>query len=131
MLPEISRLQSGIPTYADMFAGCGGLSLGLERAGFQRAAAIEISPDAALSYYHNLICREESSGYLWPDFIKSGDLQVASGLIVGDIAERLDDFISSCQQFSANLDLVAGGPPCQGFSVAGRRDPSDPRKHSH
>ncbi len=119
--------ETSKPTYADLFAGCGGLSLGLEGAGFRRVAAIEISPDAALSYYNNLICREESSGYLWSDFIRSGNLQVASGLIVGDIAERLDDFISSCAPSSINLDLVAGGPPCQGFSVAGRRDPNDPR----
>lgn len=119
--------EASKPTYVDLFAGCGGLSLGLEWAGFRRAAAIEMSPDAALSYYHNLVCREESSGYPWSEFIKSHELQVASGLIVGDIAERLDDFITSCQRSSLNLDLVAGGPPCQGFSVAGRRNPGDPR----
>ena len=101
--------QGSIPTYVDLFAGCGGLSLGLKWAGFQRAAAIEISTDAALSYYHNLIYREESSSYTWSDFTKSSSLQVASGLIVGDIIERFDDLVSSCQLSSVNLDLVVGG----------------------
>lgn len=124
---EVMGNEMSKPTYVDLFAGCGGLSLGLGWAGFQRLAAIEMSTDAALSYYHNLICREESSRYSWSDFIKSRELQVASGLIVGDIAERLDDFVSSCLSSSINLDVVAGGPPCQGFSVAGRRNPSDSR----
>jgi len=121
------RSKASKPTYVDLFAGCGGLSLGLEWAGFRRVAAIEISPDVALSYHHNLICREASSGYQWTDFIRRSDLQMASGLIVGDIAERLDDFITSCQRSSLNIDLVVGGPPCQGLSLSGPRNPDDPR----
>jgi DNA (cytosine-5)-methyltransferase 1 len=115
------------PSYVDLFAGCGGLSLGLEWAGFRRAGAIEISPDAARSYHHNLICREDTSSYQWSDLVKSTDLQVAVGLIVGDIAGGFDALVSSCRQSSAVIDLVAAGPPCQGFSVAGRRNPHDPR----
>jgi len=115
------------PSYVDLFAGCGGLSLGLEWAGFRRAAAVEVSPEAALSYYHNLICREESSHYTWSEFIKSRELQIASGLIVGDIVERFDDFIVSCRRSSLNIDVIVSGPPCQGFSIAGRRNPDDCR----
>jgi len=74
MLPENSIPQSSVPTYADLFAGCGGLSLGLEWAGFRRAAAIEISPDAALTYYHNLVCREELAPCQWSTFLDSDEL---------------------------------------------------------
>ena len=114
-------------TYADLFAGCGGLSLGLEWTGFQRAASIELSPDAALTYYHNLICREELSPFSWSSFLDSSEFQVSSGLIVGNVTDKLDDFITSCNVRAPRLDLLAGGPPCQGFSLAGKRDPSDPR----
>ena len=127
MLPENSMPQSSVPTYADLFAGCGGLSLGLEWAGFQRSAAIEISPDAALTYYHNLVCREELAPCQWSTFLDSDELQISSGVIVGDIVDKLDTFLNSCNLRSSGVDLIAGGPPCQGFSVAGKRDPDDPR----
>jgi len=123
-----SELSLGALSYADLFAGCGGLSLGLEWAGFQRAAAIEVSPDAALSYYHNLVCREEMAPFQWSTFLHSREVQVATGLIVGNIEERFDDFLDSCEKRSRSVvDLVVGGPPCQGYSTAGRRDPQDPR----
>jgi DNA (cytosine-5)-methyltransferase 1 len=126
---EIGASQRGIPTYADLFAGCGGLSLGLEWAGFRRSASIEISPDAALTYYHNLICREELSPFSWTNLLDSRELQVSSGLIVGNVIDTLDDFITSCNVRAPHLDLLAGGSPCQGFSLAGKRDPSDPRNY--
>lgn len=129
MLAEISRPQAGVPTYADLFAGCGGLSLGLEWAGFQRAAAIEISPDAALTYYHNLVCREELAPCQWSSFLDSDTFQLSSGLIVGDIAKKLNSFLASCKLRAPHLDLVVGGPPCQGFSIAGKRNPNDPRNN--
>lgn len=126
-IAPVTNEEGSTHTYADLFAGCGGLSLGLEWAGFHRVAAIEMSRDAALSYYHNLICRQELSSYQWTDFVKSSELQINSGLIIGNIIDRLDSLITSCKKRSTHLDLIAGGPPCQGFSVAGRRDPSDPR----
>jgi len=46
---------AGKPKYIDLFAGCGGLSLGLEAAGFEQAFVLERSPDAAATYYHNFI----------------------------------------------------------------------------
>lgn len=53
---------------------------------------------------------------------------MATGLIVGNIEERFDDFLDSCEKRSRSVvDLVVGGPPCQGYSTAGRRDPQDPR----
>jgi len=124
---ESASSESG-PTYIDVFAGCGGLSLGLEWAGFHRIAAIESSQEAARTYFHNLICREEVAPLDWPSFLNSREAQVSTGLIVGSIEERFTDFLNSCKKRAKSPpDLVAGGPPCQGFSTAGLRDPSDPR----
>jgi len=115
-----------IATYVDLFAGCGGLSLGLEWAGFNRKCAIENSPDASLTYFHNLIERQDNSEQ-WLEYVNSSEQQIARGFIVGDINSRFSDFIKSCKLRSDQIQLVAGGPPCQGFSTAGKRDPDDPR----
>ena len=48
------------PTYIDLFAGCGGLSLGLDKAGFELAFAVEKSTMATETSYHNLIARIEN-----------------------------------------------------------------------
>lgn len=116
--------KAGALTYADLFAGCGGLSLGLEWAGFRRAAAIEVSPDAALSYYHNLICREESSGYPWSDFIKSDDLQVASGLIVGDIDRKTRDFVHVSDVIQGLLLIADRGDAGEIFNLGSGEETS-------
>ncbi|GAG68179.1 unnamed protein product, partial [marine sediment metagenome] len=112
-------------TYTDLFAGCGGLSLGLEWAGFKRVSSIENSPDASLTYFHNLIRREKSTDN-WHNFLDSTEMQISEGLIIGDITTRFEDFLTSCRKRAHHVALIAGGPPCQGFSTAGRRNPNDP-----
>lgn len=47
--------QNGVVKYVDLFAGCGGLSLGIERAGGELVVAVEKSDMAARTFYHNLI----------------------------------------------------------------------------
>jgi DNA (cytosine-5)-methyltransferase 1 len=85
----------------DLFCGAGGLTLGLRQAGWRTEAAVEFDPSACLTYAHN-----------FPDV----------RLISGDV--RNVDF----SQFADTVDLVAGGPPCQPFSVAGnQRAHDDPR----
>ena len=94
----------------DLFSGCGGLSLGLERAGFEVRAAVEIDELAAATYKRN-----HSQTTIIQDDIRNitvKDLKRAAGL------------------GRATLDLLAGCPPCQGFSRIKRKDKSngdDPR----
>lgn len=84
----------------DLFAGCGGLTRGFQATGaFEPVAAVEWDKSAAATYAHNF-----------------GD-----HVFVGDIADWTGGVLP-------NADVVVGGPPCQGFSALGKRDPNDPRR---
>lgn len=116
-------------SYIDLFAGCGGLSLGLEKAGFELELAVEKSDMAAETFYHNLIERI-SDDAAWKKFSSDKTSvadQAAKKLVVKELRQVLDcpSLIKALKQ--KNIDLVAGGPPCQGFSLAGRRNPNDIR----
>ena len=91
----------------DLFCGCGGLSLGFEKAGFEIALAIDFWKDAIVTYNAN---RSE---------------KVA---VCDDIKNLTNDRL---RQFSDSGDVVGiiGGPPCQGYSTVGTRDINDPRNH--
>jgi DNA (cytosine-5)-methyltransferase 1 len=125
---EMERMRKA-PTYIDLFAGCGGLSLGLEAAGFQLELAVEKSPMAAETFYHNFINRVPSKEF-WQQYTSETttvETQAKSKLIVNELQSLLDSPELIHQLKAKKLDLVAGGPPCQGFSLAGRRDPHDVR----
>ena len=112
----------------DLFAGCGGLTLGLHRAGFENCLGIEKSPMASETYFHNFV-RRLSEGE-WAKFLsdnKTPAEQAEHGLVVGEIASVLEDKDLLERLRLQDIDLVAGGPPCQGFSLAGRRNPEDIR----
>lgn len=112
--------------YVDLFAGCGGLSLGLEKAGFELELAVEKSDMAAETYYHNFIQKIDSEG--WKKFCSLPiEKQAEKKLVVDELSNVLKNgkIINSLKE--KNIDLIAGGPPCQGFSMAGRRDPKDNR----
>lgn len=113
--------------YVDLFAGCGGLSLGLERAGFELTLAVEKSPMAAETFYHNLIGRIDSKEE-WDAYLNlSTDEQFNRKVVVNEVGAVLaNDYIMDSLE-SEGIDLIAGGPPCQGFSMAGRRNPKDIR----
>ncbi|MEO1287380.1 MAG: DNA cytosine methyltransferase [Chloroflexota bacterium] len=116
-----------MPTYIDLFAGCGGLSLGLEKAGFELLLAVEKSPMAAETYYHNFI---EPIVNLqdWEEYLSSQiEKQFSTGLIVEELVAVLRNEKIMNHLRHTEVDLVVGGPPCQGFSLAGRRDPTDER----
>lgn len=103
--------MSNRPIAIDLFSGCGGMSLGLEAAGFDIAAAVEIDPIHSLVHHYNFpygatICRDIS--------------QLSSRELLSAIEHK---------GFQADIDLLAGGPPCQGYSHMGRRALDDPRNH--
>jgi DNA (cytosine-5)-methyltransferase 1 len=89
----------------DLFAGCGGLSLGLSQAGFQTLAFSEINPDAAETFAANL------GG---EDVVQFGDVTAISDSALRTLAARW-------KQEKKEVDLIAGGPPCQGYSGIGHR----------
>ncbi len=103
--------------YIDLFAGCGGLSLGLYNTGVWKGLfAIEKSPDAFQTLKYNLI--EKRNHYEWPDWLPQKE---------HDINEILKKYKDELKSYRVKVDLVAGGPPCQGFSTAGRRKENDER----
>jgi len=94
----------------DLFAGAGGLTCGLDMAGFKPILANELVPAHAETYRHN---------------------HPGTEVIVGDIRTIVESNLakSLCLQ-PGELDLLAGGPPCQGFSInAPIRSLDDERNH--
>jgi DNA (cytosine-5)-methyltransferase 1 len=112
----------------DLFAGAGGLTLGLESAGFSSVLAVEHSPMAAETYFRNFV-RDDLDE--WRAHLRRRLVdQVGAGIAVRPTAEVLDEFAAvekATGSQPGDLDLLAGGPPCQGFSLAGLRNPADVR----
>ena len=102
--------------YIDLFAGCGGLSLGLTNAGWQGVFAIEKNRDAFSTLKFNLI--EKKNHFSWPGWLRKRNHDINSV-----IKNHKDELI----KLRSNITLVAGGPPCQGFSTAGARKETDKR----
>ena len=97
-----------------MFAGCGGLSLGMEHAGFQTIFFNEIMPTFASTYLYN---RNIPEGHYY-----IGD--------INKLNEDIDNYKYIWKDIDGGVDLVCGGPPCQGFSMANRqRIIDDPRNN--
>lgn len=102
--------------YIDLFAGCGGLSLGLYNAGWKGLFAIEKSPDAFETLKYNLI--DKRNHFTWPSWLPQKNL---------DIKVVLKEYEEELIKLQGTVDMVTGGPPCQGFSTAGKRDEKDKR----
>ncbi len=97
------------PVAVDLFAGCGGMSLGLEAAGFDVAVSVEYDAVHSIVHHFNFpygrtMCRDVST--------------VTGGEILNELEKG---------GYSKDVDLIAGGPPCQGFSHMGKRQLDDPR----
>jgi DNA (cytosine-5)-methyltransferase 1 len=103
----------------DLFAGCGGLSLGLEKAGLHPIFVNELNKDAMSSYLKN---REQTEPRLLsPEFHEHDIKKIVTTR--GSIKKMSDAFKReySLSIENGDLDLVVGGPPCQGFSGIGHR----------
>ena len=97
------------PIAVDLFAGVGGMTLGFEQAGFDVLASVEIDPIHCATHEYNFpmwaaICASITN-------ISGADIRRKSN--IGD----------------REVDVVFGGPPCQGFSLMGKRAFDDPRNH--
>lgn len=99
----MKRKRNGKLTAVSLFSGAGGLDVGFEKAGFVPVFANEFDHDAAEAWRINRPLN-------------------AHVMVEGDIKNH----ISELSEFK-NADVLFGGPPCQGFSIAGKMDPNDER----
>jgi DNA (cytosine-5)-methyltransferase 1 len=104
LIEAISHADASDPlfSFVSLYSGAGGLDIGFAAAGFYPVWANDIDPDAVATYnaYFGRLLKHEAS---------CGDIR----------RQTLPD--------RGSASLVVGGPPCQGFSVAGKMDPNDPR----
>jgi DNA (cytosine-5)-methyltransferase 1 len=109
-------------TCIDLFAGCGGLSLGLKQAGWSGVFAIERDRMAFETFSRNFLeTGAPYSGFTgWPEWLSKTNHDITS--LLSD-----EDFRTHLKAISGSVTLMAGGPPCQGFSIGGRRDGADER----
>lgn len=103
-------------TVIDLFAGCGGLSLGLCQAGWNGIFAVEKNHNAFETLEYNL--QKNRHHFDWPLWLPQGPI---------DILELNKKYRDELIALRGSVDLVAGGPPCQGFSMAGKRIKDDIR----
>lgn len=113
-----TRVSAG--SFVDLFAGCGGLSLGLMSAGWNGLFAVERDAIAFETLKHNLVDGQEHCPfrYAWPEWLEKTPIEISQ--FIKKHGEEL-------AAMKGKVDLLAGGPPCQGFSLAGRRKRNDPR----
>lgn len=99
-----------MPRFVSLYSGAGGLDLGFIAAGFEPIFANDINGDATATYREALEIISRREGFSCVHEVVTGDIRQVETLPA-----------------KGKADLVVGGPPCQGFSVAGKMDPNDPR----
>lgn len=109
----------------DLFCGAGGCSEGLIQAGFDILFSSDISDMVELTYRH----RHEQLGLIqgYNTWFEREDIRNLTGECIWKRINQLEWFNNGERNAPTVIDLMIGGPSCQGFSRAGRRDKSDPR----
>jgi DNA (cytosine-5)-methyltransferase 1 len=141
--------------HIEFFAGCGGMALGLESAGFELEFANEVSSMAAYTFSYNIlnadIKKERTDKVKWihsrhpakeyekrisENLLSHGSMEnseiahykelseLKGKMLIGDIIE-LKQILQSynlLNPYNFNMDLISGGPPCQSFSIVGKRE---------
>lgn len=103
---KIARIRGGgKPRVLDLFAGCGGLSLGFQAAGYALRAAVEFDPDAARSHGLNFHAGDPKHSRA-RDIITTNPEELVVELDLGPVSDA--------------VDVIVGGPPCQAFARVGR-----------
>ncbi|MFA5968415.1 MAG: DNA cytosine methyltransferase [Sphingomonas sp.] len=113
-----SKTSQSPNTFIDLFSGCGGLSLGLLMAGWNGLFCIEKSEDAFSTFKTNLCEAGGRYEFSWPKWLPCEAMTTS---------HLLENYRSQLESLKGGVDLIAGGPPCQGFSMAGLRSNDDPR----
>lgn len=99
--------RSSRPIAVDLFCGAGGMSLGFEKAGFTIVTAVDQDPIHARTYQGNF---------------------PACHTLTKDVADLCgEEICEAAGILREEIDVVIGGPPCQGFSMMGKRQKDDPR----
>lgn len=156
------EIEKNTLRHIELFAGCGGLSLGFEAAGFELFMANELSPMAGETFAYNILGENllqlanenrKSEKVIWLKSNYKGDnlkdrlrenpyeyskckntdlnsqTDLRGKLIIGNIDHLLNYFAhnkSFCKHLrESDIDVLSGGPPCQGFSLAGKRIQDD------
>ena len=112
----------GKRTHIDLFAGCGGLSLGFHYAGWHGVFAVEKDPMAFETLSKNLLNTGSSYQHFndWPVWVPKKNMTIEDLTENPEVRDKLESV-------RGKISLIVGGPPCQGFSVGGARNGEDSR----
>lgn len=103
-MKESDKHSATTPTVISLFSGAGGLDMGFKMEDFEILWANDFDKDACSTYRGNI-----------GEHIEEGDI---------------NQCINHLNKFANQVDVLIGGPPCQGFSVAGKMNPDDPRSNN-